>query len=197
LHADVVVIPPNEFTITSNGEGGWGNADGSAPQAHFDVTANDTEHTIDQFSSSCATFNGEGFNNCSFFDSIDPTIRVNLGGDPTAVEGNTFSFDAQNGDFFDQFFNDSGQTFTNLFFQVTNEPTPTVGEQFTCGGTAFLECGFRTGTDPNGVISMQVFFTNGSIPSVPEPASWWLLSGAVAVVGLLRSKGRISGRVGR
>ena len=64
------------FTISSATPDFWGTA-------HFTADAN-VEESIDGFTQDCAVFNGEGFSSCSTLEptTLDPTIRITLGGDP-------------------------------------------------------------------------------------------------------------------
>lgn len=184
-------LPAQADVFTISGEG-W-------PGASATGTPNSGE-SIDGFIQGCAVFNGEGLSSCDFFE--DPTIRITLGGDPTDLTSTATFVVPINGDGVlggeaDEFNNVSGVTFTDILLNFTHV-TVTVGTVFMCdaGGPddAFSQCGFQDGAATT-FIDISALFTGGSgiaasTTSVPEPASWALLSGAVLVAGIIRRKSR-------
>lgn len=182
-------LPAQADVFTISGVGWPGASATGTPNSGAD---------IGEFLQNCAVFNGEGLSPCNIF--ADPTIRISLGGDPTDLTSLATFVVPINGDGVlggaaDEFNNVSGVTFTDILLNFTNV-TVQVGTIFECfaGGPndAFSQCGFQ---DDHGsqVISLSALFTGPpGIPSssVPEPASWVLLSSAAVVAAIIRRKSR-------
>ena len=182
------------FTISSATPDFWGTA-------HFTADAN-VEESIEGFTQDCAVFNGEGFSACDGFGptTLDPTIRITLGGDPITLHTTHFpDFDAaptdslpDEGEFHNEYDNASGVPFENIFLTATEVPAGP-GTTFVCFSDIYSQCGFKF----LGVhtIDLQIFFTGGgsiASSSVPEPGSWALLLTAIGAAGLARRKSRLN-----
>jgi hypothetical protein len=105
----------------------------------------------------------------------DPTISINPGGDPTAVELSTFSFESDgNGGGTLAFINDTGVDITSLLITSMDYPNSFFSNQtFFCDtvpNPSFDFCGFKIVGDPR----VEILFADN-----PEPNfSFALLAGA-------------------
>ena len=114
----------------------------------------------------------------------DPEMIIDLLGESTPVPGLTFSFSAgPTGSAVLALENASGVAW-NALEAVTAFPGWDFGP-FTCGGDAFVNCGFLIEGD-----TLRIFFSGGVIDSaaIPEPGAWMLTLGGLGLLAVRRRK---------
>jgi hypothetical protein len=190
LHADPLPPTPGHFVINLNdddsnnteGSGGWGS--GTVFHGTVNPEAPDGGFPTGQAVSCHANSWGHVYCHVvEIYDDYDPHAGTKLGGlSPAIGETFTITSNTAGGGAFD-FQNQLGHPITSLELDV-KLPDPAAGqtETFTCnGGDAFGTCGFIIAP---GDLHVLAFFSDGYIPSVPEPSTWILLGSAtVALLG--------------